>query len=422
MTMRRVSRAKWLVLAGVFAGALASFAAIADAATETVLYSFQNNGKDGLLPGASLIDVNGTLYGTTGAGGSGRCENGCGTVFSVNVTTGAETVLHSFASAGIEQTSPGPGALVDAAGTLFGTTQTGGHRDGGMIYTFDPNSGAFKKQYYFCNLYYCSDGNDPNSGLVDFKGTLYGTTYEGGTYNSGVVFTFDPKTRSEAVLHAFGGEGDGSDPLAGLLNVKGVLYGTTGDGGSGSYCDSYGYYYCGTIFSLDPVTGAESVIYSFCSQAYCADGQLPRSNLIKLNGALYGTTQEGGAFNTGTAFSINLSKGTEKVLHSFGVSPDGVYPSGLLVDVNGVLYGTTTEGGGGSCGCGTVFSIDPKTGTESVVYSFCSQVGCADGDEPIGGLLNVNGTLYGVTQYGGNGTCSYVNVPSGCGTVFSITP
>src|SRR5438309_1799078 len=83
----------------------------------------------------------------------------------------------------------------------------------------------------------------------------------------------------------------------------------------------------------------------------------------------------------------------EKVLYSFTGGTDGAAPHASLIDVNGTLYGTTGEGGSKHClglGCGTVFSIDRKTGKEKVLYSFCSQQNCADGDEPRAGLIDVN--------------------------------
>jgi uncharacterized repeat protein (TIGR03803 family) len=115
-----------------------------------------------------------------------------------------------------------------------------------------------------------------------------------------------------------------------------------------------------------------------------------------VNGTLYGTTSGGGA-NTyyGTAFSITKS-GTETVLHSFGGSRDGAAPWGLI-NVKGVLYGTTEFGGGANSG-GTVFSIT-TSGTETVLYSF--KGGPGDGEWPYAGLLEVNGTFYGTTSYGG---------------------
>src|SRR5262249_4194358 len=110
----------------------------------------------------------------------------------------------------------------------------------------------------------------------------------------------------------------------------------------------------------------------------------------------------------------------QKVLWSFGSGADGRYPSNLIA-VNGVLYGTTS-GGGEGCngnGCGRVFSIAPATGTEKVLYTFCSQTNCTDGAVPAAGLISRKGMLYGTTEIGGavSSTCS-----SGCGTVFSLNP
>lgn len=415
-----LSRAKGLFLFSVFAGALGPLAAPADAATESVVYSFQNNGKDGFSPAANLIEVNGILYGTTSAGGTGRCVNGCGTFFSVNAATGAEIILHSFSD--VEQTATGPGALVDAGGTLFGTTLYGGRRDAGMLFSYHLASSQFKEKYYFCNLDNCSDGASANTGLLDEKGVLYGTTEQGGSQQycvqsgCGTVFSFDRKTRTETVLHAFDTNGnDGVNPIAGLLKVNRLLYGTTPWGGT------YGY---GTVFSLHLKTGAESVVYSFCSQQGCPDGERPSGNLIYLNSMLYGTTYDGGTYGGGTVFSLDPATHTETVLHSFGVygGPDGAYPDGLVY-LNGLLYGTTLYGGVNCVGgCGTVYSIDPQTGAETVIYSFCNQTDCADGAVPQSTLLNVNGTLYGVTSYGGSGTCNTPYQVRGCGTVFAITP
>jgi uncharacterized repeat protein (TIGR03803 family) len=140
---------------------LAAAANAANAATESVVYSFQNNGKDGLLPQASLDEVNGVLYGTTGAGGTGDCLDGCGTIFSLNPVSNIENVLYSLH--GEEWTGPMPGSLLKARGMLFGTTYGGGHRAGGMLFSLDKRTNEFKEQYYFCNLYSCMDGKSPVS-------------------------------------------------------------------------------------------------------------------------------------------------------------------------------------------------------------------------------------------------------------------
>ena len=202
------------------------------------------------------------------------------------------------------------------------------------------------------------------------------------------------------VLHSFGGSADASNPYAGLLNVEGTLYGTTAYGGANGD---------GTVFSITP-SGTETVLYSF--KGGPGDGEYPFASLINVNGTLYGTTSQGGAYcsstgGCGTVFSITPS-GTETVLHSFGGSGDGNGPLAGLINVKGKLYGTTMEGGAN--GDGTVFSIAPS-GKESVRYSF--KGGSGDGEFPLAGLINVKGKLYGTTVYGG---------ASDNGTVFSITP
>jgi uncharacterized repeat protein (TIGR03803 family) len=123
---------------------------------------------------------------------------------------------------------------------------------------------------------------------------------------------------------------------------------------------------------------------------------------------------------------------TEKVLHSFS-GPDGAYSeAGLVFDTAGNLYGTTAGGGNftGHCsqyGCGTVFELTPNGSggwTQKVLYTFCSWKGCADGFNPVGGLVvDAAGNLYGTAQYGGNFSydCTYYSL-QGCGTVFELSP
>ncbi len=141
--------------------------------------------------------------------------------------------------------------------------------------------------------------------------TLYGTTRSGGgtgCYNNlgcGTVFSLNLTTGAETILHSFTGGRDGAIPESSLTDVKGILYGTTEEGGnSNADCFSLG---CGTIFSIDLGTGAEKVLYTFCGQEYCTDGASPDGALLNINGALYGTTFQGGAYGFGTIFSLTRS-------------------------------------------------------------------------------------------------------------------
>jgi uncharacterized repeat protein (TIGR03803 family) len=98
------------------------------------------------------------------------------------------------------------------------------------------------------------------------------------------------------VLHSFGNGTDGSEPYAAALtNVVGTLYGTTWQGGG---------YGGGTVFSIDPSTGAEIILHSFGSGA---DGAKPYAELINVNGTLYGTTWQGGTYGGGTVFSLGTA-------------------------------------------------------------------------------------------------------------------
>ena len=366
---------------------------------ETILYSFAGP-PDGAFPWAGLIDVKGTLYGTTLEGGA---SNYYGTVFSVNPGTGAETVVYSFL-AGTDGEQPQAG-LIDVKDTLYGTTVLGGNPSCGggygcgTVFSVNPATGAETVVYSFLAG---TDGEFPVASVIDVKGILYGTTDEGGAYGAGTVFSVNPTTGAETVLHSFGSGTDGVGPVASLINVKGTLYGTTAGGGP--------YGQNGTVFSVNPTTGAETVVYSFAGGT---DGRFPFARLIDVEGTLYGTTFEGGAYECqgvgcGTVFSVNPETGAETLLHSFGSGTDGQVPQAGLIDVKGTLYGTTT--GGGDRGAGTVFSINPSTGAETVLYSFRSG---RDGTVPVAGLTNVKGTLYGTTTGGGNDKAK-------AGTVFAL--
>jgi uncharacterized repeat protein (TIGR03803 family) len=233
------------------------------------------------------------------------------------------------------------------------------------------------------------DGAFPESSLVDLHGVLYGTASIGGPgcegYGCGTIFSVSTDGTLK-VLYGFSGRPDGDSPTAGLIDVKGELYGTTLAGGT-YLCGSGG---CGTVFSVT-TTGAEKVLYSFGGGP---DGATPTGNLINVNGTLYGTTTGGGANGYGTVFSVTTT-GTEKVLYSFGGSPDGATPEAGLIYVDGALYGTTEGGGGSACdqGCGTIFSVT-TTGKEKVLHSFNSS---PDGARPRCNLVDVHGALYGTT-------------------------
>jgi uncharacterized repeat protein (TIGR03803 family) len=226
------------------------------AGAEKVLHSFDSI-NDGFYPGGSLITVGGTLYGTTGyGGGAANCQGGCGTVFAVT-RDGAERVVYAF-KGGSDGLGDGSG-VINVGGTLYGTTTRGGNSANcpaatytvagcGTVFSVTP-AGAEKIVYAFNAG---SDGGLPVAGLLNVGGTLYGTTANGGsaicpagTYTPpgcGTVYSVTP-AGVEKVVYAFQAGTDGYLPMSGLINVGGTLYGTTRNGGTSGL---------GTVFAVTP--------------------------------------------------------------------------------------------------------------------------------------------------------------------------
>jgi uncharacterized repeat protein (TIGR03803 family) len=368
----------------------------------TVLYSFGKRYSGGQEPKAGLMDLNGTLYGTTYAGGSTACVGGCGVVFKIT-PSGKEAVLHRF-EGGNDGSNPSA-SLLAVKGVLYGTTEYGGIPSYGgcnagtvfSVSTLGVEKVVYRFYGYYCNDHVYNDGGNPVASLIDVSGNLYGTTSSGGAGEFyGTAFEVST-SGTEQVLYSFG-YASGANPVAGLADVAGTLYGTTEQGGA--YTDSSGTC-CGVAFSLS-TTGTEKVLDDFVPGP---NGASPTASLIDVKGNLYGTTVGSGAYYGGTAFSITTN-GSLTLLHSFGSGTDGSYPWAPLLVVKGALYGTTSAGG--AYGKGTIFRLSLNGNREKVLHSFGYGF---DGATPLAGLIDVKGTLYGTTSAGG----AYGN-----GTVFAL--
>jgi uncharacterized repeat protein (TIGR03803 family) len=411
-------------------GAMPMHAPFGDAGN---LRSLASRNADGAkYPKAPLIKVGSILYGTTNNGGTFRnpktCQFGCGTVFSIT-TSGVIKVLHSFGGAG-DGKYPAYAGLLNVKGTLYGTTSAGGAYGTGTIFSITTD-GVENVLHSFGGT---GDGADPMGGtLIKAGAKLYGTTWSGGAYGSsdsgsricphisaapgcGTVFSITT-SGTEQVLHSFGNGNDGMHPWAGLIAVGDTLYGTTFFGGIPRSCPGDEGNGCGTVFSIT-TRGSETVLHRFGKGH---DGMYPQAPLLRVHSGIYGTTSEGGSeTDQGTVFVITTD-GVEKVLYRFatqGGSSDAAVPISGLTNVKGTLYGTTYYGGG--CQEGTVYSVT-TTGVEKVLHGFCN--GINDGSTPWAGLLNVGGLLYGTTWLGGGHliNCGHHGHPTGCGTVYSIT-
>ncbi|MGA2021643.1 MAG: choice-of-anchor tandem repeat GloVer-containing protein, partial [Candidatus Sulfotelmatobacter sp.] len=283
-----------------------------------------------------------------------------------------ETVLHSFD--GKYGYSPDAGLIFDSSGNLYGSTYQGGAFNYGMIFELVPGADSHwaEKVVRNCNNN-GKEGYSPDSSLIfDPAGNLYGTTDYGGAHNAGTVFELARKTGGgwiEKVLHSFSSTGtDGYAPEGGLVfDAAGNLYGTTNYGGTDH---SYG-----TVFELTPSAGggwAEHVLFSFDG---ATSGEYPVGGLVlDAGGNLYGVAAAGGSSNYGTVFELTPHSGgiwSEKTVLTF-TGANGVSPSGSLTfDAAGNLYGTT--GAGGTPGAGTVFKLTPADGggwSETILYNF----------------------------------------------------
>jgi uncharacterized repeat protein (TIGR03803 family) len=322
---------------------------VSTSGAERVVHKF--SGANGAEPTGGPLSAASMLYGTTYAGGASNL----GTIFRATAS-GRETILHSFKGVGSSQASTdGAGPLASLTphnGTVYGTTNAGGWCSSstsgcGTVFSVSSN-GAYRLLYSFKGMSgSSSDGSEPYGNLVELNGKLYGTTEYGGGCGSsggcGIVFAISTSGKEQVLYRFKSAGGDGTTPYAGLVVVNGKLYGVTQAGGA------YGF---GTVFEIT-TAGAERVLYSFEGSS---DGAYPEGDLLNVNGTLYGTTRQAGANSLGTVFAATTT-GKVTVLHSFGAAGDGSYPSAGLTNVKGRLYGTTLKGG--ADGYGTIFALTP---------------------------------------------------------------
>ena len=276
----------------------------------SLLYSFVNGDK---LRGLLLRGPGNVLYGTAeGRGGTGDTYN-YGSVFALvpsKIAGGGWSLsyLHVFTDKDGDGAAPMTGVITDASGALYGVTPGGGNGNGIVFKLTPPTTagGSWTETVLHTFIGQESkedeDGSQPGGLVMDKSGSLYGTTSEGGSHNDGVIYRLTPTTTEDSawgysILHDFSGP-DGANPDSALiLGATGDLYGTTTEGGNSS---------SGTIFRLTPPANSGgswtlTVLHAFNG----LDGSDPQGPLLLLHGALYGTTQIGGADpGVGTVFKL----------------------------------------------------------------------------------------------------------------------
>lgn len=265
-----------------------------------------------------------------------------------------------------------------------------------------------------------TNGRDPwMAPTLGADGNLYGATTEGGANGGGTIYKLTPHG-TLSVMYNFNrcyptSCADGSTPVVLIHASDGGLYGTTSQGGANGR---------GEIFKMT-TAGNLTVLYSFCSQANCADGTNPDGLIQASNGNFYGTTMGNGGTDWGTFFELT-PQGKLTTLYSF--CPQSPCTGGynldrlaiLVEDSAGNFYGTNGDGGNttGLCGvngCGTIFKITAR-GEYTTLYTFCAKVDCSDGSVPNSLVLAADGNFYGTTIGGGSH-----RRPFGAGTFFKLT-
>jgi uncharacterized repeat protein (TIGR03803 family) len=373
--LKAVAFASALIMAGANAHGAVLF---------KMVFSFNNT--NGSSPN-SLSKGLSNMFGTTASGG----VDGYGTVFSFT-TNGTLTSLTSFtnlSSSNFSSINP-VGVVQKADGSFFGTSFLGGDYNNGTIFKLDTNFNPT-----FLLSFDHTNGALPRSGLLfnPNDGNYYGTTAVGGTNgNAGTIYKLAPNGTFTSIL-SFNGT-NGNSPYSQLaLAANGLMYGITSTGGTNNF---------GSVFRIS-TNGNFTNLYS-CTGG--TNGVTPISGLVQASdGLFYGTTSQNGSGMHGTIFRMDTN-GNVTTLFGFD-GTNGATPYSTLVECNGWLYGTTYFGGMNDYG--TIFRINTN-GTFTNLMSF----NYTNGASPLGPLLNAgNGIIYGTTTQGGTN--------GGYGTIFQLT-
>jgi uncharacterized repeat protein (TIGR03803 family) len=337
-----------------------------------VIYSFcaQPSCADGSYPIGSLVmGQSGALYGATVGGGA----RAAGEVYQLVPKNGSWTinVLASFCphcaigdspESGLTYAGAATGALYDETSPLFGTTESGGFRNGGVIYEVQPQNGNWVEQAIYA-LDHLGKSNLQSALIMDASGNLYGAE---STVNA--IYKLSPSDSGWSLTRIFkfactkqGTCPDGATPNSVIMNSSGQFLGFDLEGGAQCNYEGSGTG-CGTIYSLNPGgvnRYKETRLHEFCAKGppTCEDGADPwDAPILDAQNNIFGTASAGGA-GGGTLFELDAS-GAFSVLHQFATA-DGTTPySGVALDSAHNLYGTTWDGGANGQG-GTIYEYTP---------------------------------------------------------------
>lgn len=275
------------------------------------------------------------------------------------------------------------GNLVLINNLLYGVTnQNGCGCAGGVIYSIDTSGSDFSIVHFFEPD--SSEPSDPQSGLILVGTRLYGTGTYGGDSNLGGIFYYDLADSSFHTIYSFSGSPDGDDPIGRLVFADNMLFGTTAYGGNGLL---------GTVFKIEPDGGNFSILHEF--DGATSDGSYPSGGVIVVNGMLYGTTVYGGYNDSGIIFRLDTNGNNYEILHEFDDSFDLTNPFDELTFVGSKLFGTATQG---AISPGGIFCIDTNGNNYNAVVQI-NDINASIG--PSGFLTFANDYLFGTQTTGG---------------------
>lgn len=361
--------------------------------------------RPGTQPLAPLVPAgDGNLYGTAVAGGA----VGFGSVFRVT-PAGALTTLISFTGTGGSALGNGPdaGLAIGADGALYGVTASGGAGNFGTAFKVT-TAGVFTPLVSFAGG---PGGSVPQALARHPDGNFYGVTVAGGAGGFGTVFRLTSAGALTTLMEFTGTTGlkKGASPVGSLTFNGTTLYGVTKSGGAGNF---------GTVFSLT-TAGTFTLMAEFTGTAGTLPGSGPAGGLLfNTDGALYGTTEFGGANNFGTAFMITTAAAFTSI-RTFA-DAKGSQPAGALVrGSDAQLYGTTAAGG--IAGLGTLYKMT-TAGVPTVLTNFTGETGAAPGAVPRGGvMLGTDGFFYAATSAGGPGNLGVIWKGTAAGAFTALT-
>jgi len=354
------------------------------------LHSFTNS-PDGEYPVGNLVwGAGNELYGVTLGGGiySGGASAHGGTLYKVYQDGSGYQVLHSFSESDTSAGNYGGlppfwflTVIQGSDGTLYGTTYAGGTNGAGSLFKLNVDG---RSGYTVLHSFGSGDAN-PQSLIQGNDGALYGTCV------NSAVFKINLDGSNYQVLHYFTNSVEGTGTLWDNLTQgsDGTLYSTTYEGGTNASN-------AGTIFKLNPDGSGFTILHSFNGST---DGGTPIGRLLLGNdGALYGTAYGGGSSGGGTVFKLNPDGSGFTVLHTFTAATDGSKPlAGVVQGVGNVLYGATSTDPNSQ---GTIYQLNPDGSGFQVLYNLphLSQASLL-----LGSFTGGSGALYGTIYLGGSG-------------------